>query len=75
MNDWFVTVLVSVRDMAAQSGMVALAEEMDVAILVAANESHERDLANLGRVDVNASEHDPRALADPADFGRIRRYH
>ena len=47
MNDWFVTVLVSVRDMAAKNGMIALAEEMDVAILVAANESHDRDIANL----------------------------
>lgn len=75
MNDWFVTVLVSVRDMAAKNGMVALAEEMDVAILVAANESHERDVANLGRVDVNATEHSTGRAAEPAEFGRVRRYH
>ena len=75
MNDWFVTVLVSVRDMAAKSGMVALAEEMDVAILVAANESHERDTANLGRVDVETSEHDPGESAEPDGFGHIRQYH
>ena len=75
MNDWFVTVLVSVRDMAAKSGMVALAEEMDVAILVAANESHDRDIANLGRVDVDATEHNTGRTAEPAEFGRIRRYH
>lgn len=75
MNDWFVTVLVSVRDMAAKSGMVALAEEMDVAILVAANESHERDMTNLGRVDVNTTEHNTRRPSESAEFGRIRRYH
>ena len=75
MNDWFVTVLVSVRDMAAKNGMIALAEEMDVAILVAANESHERDIANLGRVDVNATEHDTGRASEPAQFGQIRRYH
>ena len=75
MNDWFVTVLVSVRDMAAKIGMVALAEEMDVAILVAANESHERDMADLGRVDVDTSERASGASAEPAEFGRVRRYH
>ena len=75
MNDWFVTVLVSVRDMAAKSGMVALAEEMDVAILVAANESHERDIANLGSVDVNTAERDTGDFAGTAQFGQIRRYH
>ena len=75
MNDWFVTVLVSVRDMAAKQGMVALAEEMDVAILVAANESHERETANLGRVDVNTAEHSAGGTSEPAEFGRIRRYH
>ena len=38
MNEWFITVLISVRDMSLKSGMPALAEELDVAILVAANE-------------------------------------
>ena len=75
MNDWFVTVLVSVRDMAAKNGMVALAEEMDVAILVAANESHERDMANLGRVDVDTTECDTGTPAELAEPGRLRRYH
>ena len=75
MNDWFVTVLVSVRDMAAKNGMVALAEEMDVAILVAANESHDRDMANLGRVDVDTTECDPGTPAELAEPGRLRRYH
>ncbi len=75
MNDWFVTVLVSVRDMAAKTGMIALAEEMDVAILVAANESHDRDIANLGRVDVNSTEHDTGRTSEPTQFGQIRRYH
>lgn len=75
MNDWFVTVLVSVRDMAAKSGMIALAEEMDVAILVAANESHERDMTNLGRVDVDTTKCDPGKSSELAEPGRIRRYH
>ena len=46
MDDWFVNVLISVRDMAAKNGMVALAEEMDVAILVASKECHEREMAD-----------------------------
>ena len=60
MHDWFVAVLVSIREMAAKSGMVALAEEMDVAILVAAEESHGRD-----------SFSDPHLLDHPAQHGQI----
>ena len=56
MDDWFVNVLITVRDMAAKNGMTALAEEMDIAILVASNESHEREMADLGTVDVAAPE-------------------
>ena len=52
MYDWYVTVLVSVRDMAAKNGMPALAEEMDTAILIAANECLDREMADLGTVDV-----------------------
>ena len=54
MYDWFVTVLVSVRDMAAKNGMPALAEEMDTAILIAANECLDREMADLGTVDVRS---------------------
>jgi len=75
MNDWFVTVLVSVRDMAAKNGMDALAEEMDVAILVAANEGHKREVADLGSVDVGASEHDTGETRHIAGSVGIRRYH
>lgn len=75
MHDWFVTVLVSVRDMAAKSGMVALAEEMDIAILVAANEGHEREMTDLGRADVRSAEHDSGAIEEPAGPGALRRYH
>jgi hypothetical protein len=75
MHDWFVAVLVSVREMAAKSGMVALAEEMDVAILVAAEESHGRELRDLGTVDVRAAEHDSGEFVDPAAAGGVRRYH
>ena len=75
MHDWFVTVLVSVRDMAAKSGMTALAEEMDIAILVAANEAHEKELADLGRVNVGTPEKDTRDPREHAEPGAVRRYH
>lgn len=75
MHDWFVTVLVSVRDMAAKSGMTALAEEMDIAILVAANEAHEKELADIGKVDVKPPEQDPGDARKHAEPGAVRRYH
>lgn len=75
MHDWFVTVLVSVRDMAAKSGMVALAEEMDVAILVAANECLEREQEDLGTINVGQTEQDPGETAGVAAIGQLRRYH
>ena len=75
MHDWFVTVLVSVRDMAAKSGMVALAEEMDIAILVAANERHEREMADLGKADVRSTEHNTGEAALAAGVDVLRRYH
>jgi hypothetical protein len=75
MDDWFVNVLVSVRDMAAKNGMVALAEEMDVAILVASNECHERETADLGTVDVGASERNSGSARHVARPGQLRRYH
>ena len=75
MHDWFVTVLVSVRDMAAKSGMVALAEEMDIAILVAANEGHEREMADLGKADVRSTEHSSGEAARVAGTDIVRRYH
>jgi hypothetical protein len=75
MQDWFVAVLVSIREMAAKSGMVALAEEMDVAILVAAEESHGRELRDLGTVDVRSAEYDPGEADRLAEDGGIRRYH
>ena len=75
MDDWFVNVLVTVRDMAAKNGMVALAEEMDVAILVASNECHELEMADLGTVDVGASEQHSGAARQLAGPGQLRRYH
>ncbi len=75
MHDWFVQVLVSIREMAAKSGMVALAEEMDVAILIAAEESHGRELRDLGTVDVRSAECDPGEAFEPATAGVVRRYH
>ncbi|MEM7742871.1 MAG: hypothetical protein AAF409_04090 [Pseudomonadota bacterium] len=75
MHDWFVTVLVSIRDMAAKSGMVALAEEMDIAILVAANEQHNDEMSDLGKVDVRTPQHDTGPTAESAEPFGIRRYH
>jgi hypothetical protein len=75
MHDWFVTVLVSVRDMAAKNGMVALAEEMDVAILVAANEGQKRDGVDLGTVDVGKTEQNTGGARRVAGGGGLRRYH
>ena len=75
MHDWFVAVLVSIREMAAKSGMVALAEEMDVAILVAAEESHGRELRDLGTVDVRTAEYDSGEVVESAAAGIVRRYH
>ena len=42
MDEWLITVLISVRDMAVKLDMPCLAEEMEVAILVAANEAESR---------------------------------
>lgn len=75
MDDWFVNVLISVRDVAEKNGMVALAEEMDIAILVASNESHERGMTDLGTVDVGASERNTGAVGNAARSGQLRRYH
>ena len=75
MDDWFVNVLISVRDMAAKNGMIALAEEMDIAILVASNESHEREMADLGTVDVGTTERDTGKVGIAAGSGQLRRYH
>mgnify|MGYP006909120316 CR=1 FL=1 len=75
MDDWFVTVLISVRDMAAKNGMVALAEEMDIAILVASNESHEREIADLGTVDVRPTERNTGTAGHDTRSRRLRRYH
>ena len=75
MHDWFVAVLVSIREMAAKSGMVALAEEMDVAILIAAEESHGRELRDLGTVDVRTAECDSGEAVESASAGVVRRYH
>ncbi len=75
MDDWFVNVLISVREMAAKNGMVALAEEMDIAILVASNESHELEMADLGTIDVGAAERNTGTTGLPAKLGQLRQYH
>lgn len=74
MQDWFVTVLVSLRNMAKSRGMIALAEEMDAVILIAANESHRHE-QHLGTVHVGSVEHDTGEAVEPARTRILRRYH
>lgn len=74
MDDWFVTVLVSVRDMAKKSGMIALAEEMDAAILIAAMGEQGRE-RGLGLNDVRPAEYDLGEACEPARTRIVRRYH
>lgn len=75
MYDWFVTVLVSVRDVAAKNGMPSLAEEMDAAILIAANDCLDREMADLGTVDVRASAKSAGTTERDAGRGVIFRHH
>lgn len=75
MHDWFVSVLISVREMAAESGLVALAEEMDVAILVAANESHAQEMTGLEVANEPSAGRDTgKAVQHAGDVG-ARHYH
>lgn len=61
MNDWVATTLKSVQLFAVENGFVDLANEMDVAILVAAEEHHRRleaegEQANVCGVESNRGE-------------------
>ena len=51
MQDWVVTTLKSVQLFAYEKGFVDLADEMNVAILVAAEEYHRRDIAAMDGAD------------------------
>ena len=47
MNEWLVTVLISVRDMASEAGNKFTAERLDEAILTAVNESEYTEKVQL----------------------------
>ena len=52
MQNWIVETLTLVRRYAAENGFENLTDEMDIALLVAAEEIARRDNAAKGRVDV-----------------------
>lgn len=58
MHDWIATTLRSVQLFAVENGFDDLANEMDVAILVAAQEHHKRMKAQLEDANVRRSEFD-----------------
>ena len=52
MRNWIVETLTLVRRYAAENGYENLTDEMDVALLVAAEEIDRRSIAGKGRMDV-----------------------
>ncbi len=73
MQDWVATTLRSVQLFAVENGFDDLANEMDVAILVAAQEHHKRIKAQLEGANVRRSERDSGEVvqyARPAWAGR-----
>lgn len=76
MQDWIMTTLASVRRVAAESGFATLAEELDVALLVAAEESLRRGgLADLDEADVSGAGRDCGEVVYDSRFVGSRRYH
>lgn len=75
MQNWIVETLTLVRRHAAESGLENLTEEMDIALLVAAEEFERRRWAAKGRIDVGQIEKDSgEVVVYPRAFG-ARRYH
>lgn len=75
MQDWIVTTLKSVQLYAAENGFTKLAEEMNVAILIAADERHARDLTGVIDSDEpGAGQHREKNVVDLGPF-RARRAH
>ena len=70
MNDWLVTVLISVRDMASEAGNKFTAERLDDAILTAVNEFEHQEKIQLNDLET-ASKLDETGVKQ----GLVRRYH
>ena len=47
MNEWIVTVLIAIRDMASETGNKSTAEQLDEAILTAVNELEYKERVQL----------------------------
>ena len=71
MHDWVATTLRSVQLFAVENGFDDLANEMDVAILVAAQEHHKRMKAQLEEANVRRSEHDCGEVVQYARSARL----
>lgn len=71
-NDWLMTTLLAVRDLANKIGRISIAEQLDVAILIAANEEVEHE---DGLEQSNASEESLSERGTMHPQGNIRRYH
>ena len=69
-NDWLITVLISVRDMASEAGNRFTAERLDDAILTAVNESEHKEEVQLHDFET-ASKLDETGVKQ----GLVRRYH
>ena len=75
MQNWIVETLTLVRRHAAESGLENLTEEMDIALLVAAEEFERRNWTVKGRVNVGEiTKNSGEVVVYPRAFG-IRRYH
>ncbi|MEL7465755.1 MAG: hypothetical protein AAFN79_16925 [Pseudomonadota bacterium] len=75
MNSWIVETLTLVKRYAAESGLENLTDEMDIALLIAAEEIERRSDAAKGRMDVvETGEHFREVVVYPRPF-RARRYH
>ena len=75
MQDWIVTTLTAVKQMAQDRGFDALSDEMDIAILVAAEEYQSRDFRAAGGADVEGVERNRGQAVVYPEFGGLRRYH
>ena len=75
MHDWVATTLRSVQLFAVENGFDDLANEMDVAILVAAQEHHKRLKAQLEEANVRRPECDSGEVVRYPRPLRIRRSH
>ena len=75
MNDWVATTLKSVQLFAVENGFVDLANEMDVAILVAAEEQHRRLEAQAEETHVGSVERNRGEVVRYPGPQRVGRHH